>query len=177
MTAFMEKIYKYDSIISYRLCDFRYCRWFSALMVISSKLGDGLIWFFLSLCLILLGGMTGVKAVFVEILSAVICIAIFKKIKNSTTRKRPFETYPDMEFILPPPDEYSFPSGHSMNAFAAATVMACYFPFLFLPLFIIAVLIATSRVFLALHYPTDVIIGALIGVSVSLSLIWILGNV
>ena len=175
MAAIMETIYKYDSLISYRLGDLRSYRWFSDLMVIASKLGDGSIWLFLSLSLLLFGGKDGQKAVLIGTISVILCVAIFKTIKHSTTRKRPFETYIYLEFILPPPDEYSFPSGHSINAFAIATVTASFFPLMFIPLFILASLIATSRVFLSLHYPTDVVVGGLIGIGVSSTLIWVIG--
>ena len=175
MAAIIETIYKYDSLISYRLGDLRSYHWFSDLMVISSKLGDGSIWLFLSLSLLLFGGKDGQKAVLIGTISVILCVAIFKAIKHRTNRKRPFETYIDMEFILPPPDEYSFPSGHSINAFAIATAAAWFFPLLFIPLFFMASLIAISRVFLSLHYPTDVTVGALIGTAVSMTLIWVIG--
>ncbi|MBI4745282.1 MAG: phosphatase PAP2 family protein [Deltaproteobacteria bacterium] len=175
MSAIIETIYKYDSLISYRLGDLKSHRWLRDLMVISSKLGDGSIWLFLSLSLLLFGGIEGQKAVLIGTISVILCVAIFKAIKHSTTRKRPFETYVDMEFILPPPDEYSFPSGHSINAFAIATAAAWFFPLLFIPLFVMASLIAISRVFLSLHYPTDVIVGGLIGIGVSSTLIWVIG--
>lgn len=175
MAAIINTIYRYDSLISYRLRDMRSQRWFSALMVISSKLGDSSLWLFLGISLILFGGATGRKAVLIALLSVLLCTAIFKAVKNTTTRKRPFEKYTDMEFILPPPDEYSFPSGHSMNAFAIATVAAYYFPLFFAPLFTMASLIAVSRVFLALHYPTDVVVGAVIGAAISGVLIFLAG--
>ena len=175
MAAIMETIYKYDSLISYRLGDLRSYHWLRDLMVISSKLGDGSIWLFLSLSLLLFGGREGQKAVLIGTISVILCVAIFKAIKHSTTRKRPFETYIDMEFILPPPDEYSFPSGHSINAFAIATAAAWFFPLLFIPLFVMASLIAVSRVFLSLHYPTDVVVGGLIGAGVSMALIRAIG--
>jgi undecaprenyl-diphosphatase len=175
MAAIMATIYKYDSLISYRLGDLKSRQWLRDLMVVSSKLGDGPIWLFLGLSLALFGGGDGRKAVFIGTISVIICVAIFKALKHGTTRKRPFETYADMGFILPPPDEYSFPSGHSINAFAIATAAAWFFPFMFVPLFIMASLIALSRVFLSLHYPTDVVVGALIGTAVSISLIWMIG--
>jgi undecaprenyl-diphosphatase len=175
MAAIIETIYRYDSLISYRLGDMRSHRWFSALMIVSSKLGDGSLWLFLGILFIVFGGELGRKAVLIALLSVALCIAIFKAVKNTTTRKRPFEKYTDMELILPPPDEYSFPSGHAMNAFAIATAAAYFFPLLFLPLFTAASLIAVSRVFLALHYPTDVIAGAMIGVIISGVLIFLTG--
>lgn len=93
MAAIIEPIYKYDSLISYRLGDLRSYRWFSGLMVISSKLGNGSIWLFLSLSLLLFGGKDGQKAVLIGTISVILCVAIFKAIKHGTTRKRPFELH------------------------------------------------------------------------------------
>lgn len=177
MAALIEKIYKYDSIISYRLIDLRSHQWLRLMMMFSSKLGDGPLWVFMCPLIMVFGGGIGRRAVLLAAVSAVLCIGIFKAVKNATGRQRPFETYPDLiiELTLPPPDKFSFPSGHSMNAFAIATVIAYYFPFLLIPLYTLAVLIAASRVFLALHYPTDCIAGAFVGAAVSAVLILFAG--
>jgi undecaprenyl-diphosphatase len=58
---------------------------------------------------------------------------------------------------------YSFPSNHAFNNFAAATFIYRFFPKLKWALFITAVLIAVSRVYLGLHYPSDVLGGAILG--------------
>lgn len=177
MSAFIEKIYRYDSLISYRLGDLRSHNGLNLLMIFASKLGDGPVWAVLSLILLVLGGPKGRHAVILVAASTVLCVAIFKALKGATSRKRPFETYPDllMEYSLPPPDAFSFPSGHSMNAFAIAVIMGYYFPFMMLPLLALALLIAASRVFLALHYPTDCLAGALVGVLVARGLIFFAG--
>ncbi len=177
MSAFIEKVYKYDSLISYRLSDLRSYNGLTLLMMFASKLGDGPVWTILSLIILAFGGTAGRHAVLLVAASTLLCVSIFKLIKRATSRKRPFEMYPDllMEYALPPPDMFSFPSGHSMNAFAIAVIMGYYFPFMMLPLLALALLIAASRVFLALHYPTDCIVGALMGVLVSTGLIFLVG--
>lgn len=177
MSVLLEKIYRYDSIISYRFCDLRSKQWIAGVMIIASKLGDGPLWVLAAMLLVALGGEEGRYAAFMGAVSALVCIIIFKLLKNATSRKRPFETYPDLtiDLKLPPPDMFSFPSGHSMNAFALTAVVGYYFPFALIPLLIAALLIGASRVFLALHYPSDVAAGACVGVTVSAVLIRFIG--
>jgi undecaprenyl-diphosphatase len=78
-------------------------------------------------------------------------------------RHRPFETQ-----LGPPSSTHSFPSGHSATAFACATVLASLAPRARVPFFVLAALIAISRVYNGLHYPTDVLAGSALGVLVGL---------
>jgi undecaprenyl-diphosphatase len=75
------------------------------------------------------------------------------------------------------PKSGSFPSNHAMNSFAVATVCAYYFPFITLPVFAVAVLAAYSRVYVGVHFPTDVLFGALFGVLIAWLVIRLLAYV
>ncbi|WP_084019361.1 phosphatase PAP2 family protein [Desulfuribacillus alkaliarsenatis] len=85
-------------------------------------------------------------------------------IKNFFNRPRPFLVLPEAfvkeSLIL---KDYSFPSGHTTASVSIATVFSLYFP-IFAPLFfILAAVVGISRIYLGLHYPTDVFIGAVLG--------------
>jgi undecaprenyl-diphosphatase len=82
-------------------------------------------------------------------------------------RHRPFEHQ-----LGPPSTTHSFPSGHAATSFACATVLAHYAPRYRVPFFVLASLIAFSRVYNGMHYPTDVLAGALLGVLVGAVLLW-----
>jgi undecaprenyl-diphosphatase len=86
-------------------------------------------------------------------------------LKRLIARPRPHQRDSEIAPVIPPPDGFSFPSGHAMNAFAAATAVAGTFPLLGAGLLAISLLIGASRVFLGLHYPTDVAVGALLGIA------------
>lgn len=94
-------------------------------------------------------------------------------LKNVVCRERPFQAFPDFTpLLIAPPSGFSFPSGHSCSSFAAATVLLCFSKKWGVPALIMAALIAFSRVFLFVHWPTDVLCGALLGTAFGLLTYW-----
>ena len=85
-------------------------------------------------------------------------------------RDRPPLVDPDPEPLVRLPVTDSFPSGHATVSFACATVLALAVPRLRVPLFVLAALIAFSRVYVGVHYPLDVLAGALLGVGLAIAL-------
>ena len=96
--------------------------------------------------------------------STVVNVAITNALKYSVNRDRPFETYPDI-INKSEPHGASFPSGHTSNAFATATSISLAFPewYVIVPSFAYATTVGYSRMHLGVHYPSDVLAGALIG--------------
>lgn len=84
-------------------------------------------------------------------------------------RDRPPLADPEPEPLVGLPATNSFPSGHATVGFACATVLALAVPRLRWPLFMLAALIAFSRVYVGVHYPLDVLAGALLGVVLGLA--------
>jgi undecaprenyl-diphosphatase len=82
-------------------------------------------------------------------------------------RDRPPLRYPDPEPLVRVPGTNSFPSGHATTSFACAAVLAWLWPRLAAPLLALAALIAFSRVYVGVHYPLDVLGGALLGLAVA----------
>ena len=85
-------------------------------------------------------------------------------IKNVIARPRPYDAIEGIESVVSHLSDYSFPSGHSLCCFEAATALAMNRTKWAIPAYVGAVLVAVSRLFLFVHYPTDVICGALLGV-------------
>ncbi len=96
--------------------------------------------------------------------SVVTSSAIATIMKYSVKRTRPFVTYPDIEKITRG-GSYSFPSGHTSDAFSLATSVALAYPkwYVFAPAFVWAGTVGYSRMDLGVHYPTDVLMGAITG--------------
>ena len=91
-------------------------------------------------------------------------------LKLAIERDRPPLARPVPEPLFEAPSTYSFPSGHATVAFACATVLALAVPRLRWPLYALAALIAFSRVYVGVHYPFDVIAGAVLGVALARAL-------
>jgi membrane-associated phospholipid phosphatase len=96
--------------------------------------------------------------------SFVLCSVVGTSLKYSIKRDRPYVTYPDIE-KLTPAGKLSFPSNHTSFAFSLATSMSILYPkwYVIAPSFLWASSIAYSRLELGVHYPSDVLAGALIG--------------
>jgi undecaprenyl-diphosphatase len=86
-------------------------------------------------------------------------------IKDLFGRSRPPDAQPGLESLVAVPENASFPSGHSATAFAAATAIAVISPRMRPYALAIAAGVALSRVYLRVHYPLDVLAGALLGVA------------
>lgn len=132
-----------------------------------SRLGDGPLWiaavvlapvvlgpagFVVSGRLALVGGATFV---------------VYRVVKAAAARPRPFVTHAAISCRLPALDRYAFPSGHTMHAVALTVALAEPLPISLAVLAPLSVLIAASRVALGLHYPSDVLVGALLGAAVA----------
>ena len=91
-------------------------------------------------------------------------------LKELFERDRPAVADPDPETLVELPATFSFPSGHATVSFACATTLALAVPRLAVPLYALAVLISFSRVYVGVHYPLDVLAGALLGVGIAIAL-------
>jgi undecaprenyl-diphosphatase len=143
---------------------------FDTIFVWLSRAGtSGLIWVVISIVVGLayrrypLFGLT--------LLTVVVADTTNYLLKELFDRPRPTSRFTEPEPLLRPPSSDSFPSGHAATSFAAATVIAAAAPKLRIPLYVLAALIAWSRVYVGVHYPLDAIAGALYGLAVGLVLV------
>ena len=89
-------------------------------------------------------------------------------LKYLTERARPPVADPAIQALISLPDSTSFPSGHAATAFAAATAVSVLHPRFRAPLLALAVMVALSRVYLGVHFWSDVLVGSLLGVAIGL---------
>ena len=137
--------------------------WLRLVMVAATRAGDGWLWYGLGLMILIAGDQERVAAVFAGTASTSIGLIIYAITKKATRRTRPCLVEPNRWAHILPPDQYSFPSGHTIAAFAITLSVGVFYPALFMPLLLAAMLIATSRVLLGMHYLSDVIAGMLLG--------------
>lgn len=137
--------------------------WIVRVLGVVSRLGDGWTWTAIIALLPWLGGPLGASASVRMIGVFVVDLAIYLIVKRWIARPRPFQACTDFRACTRSLDEHSFPSGHTLHAVAFSLVLSVYYPPAAFVLWPFTVLLALSRVVLGVHYPSDVIVGALIG--------------
>ena len=140
--------------------------WLTMFMKIVTTSGNGgCIWFLLVFFLFF---CREYKAALTLLLSLAIFL-LFGNIflKNLIRRKRPSRKRNEKS-LLSMPNEFSFPSGHAYSSFAAAVVLFCYYDVMAIPAVILSIVIAFSRVYLCVHYPSDVICSFFLGVGTAI---------
>ena len=163
----LERIARWDGALALRLNRASRSVWVRTPFRLVSRLGDGVAWYALMLALLVRFGADAAPAVLHMIAAGLTCTALYRWLKGTTLRPRPHEAYPDIMLFAAPLDHYSFPSGHTLHAVVFTLVAAVYYPWLAWIAVPFTLLVAASRVMLGLHYPSDVVAGALIGAAVA----------
>lgn len=147
------------------------------LAVIINTIGNGgLMWLVLAALLIFLGKAPfGYMIIFGDAFYFLFCHQLIKKL---LTRKRPFQDNPAIQLEIKTPRSSSFPSGHATISFASTTILFFMNPLFGWIALGVSIIIALSRLYLMVHYPSDVLGGIVIGIldgliSVSLITLWL----
>ncbi len=129
-----------------------------------SRLGDGYIYAFLSLLILLFDFDVARFIIPAGIIGFTIEHTIYLILKKKIRRSRPFTLNEEINHLIRPPDEYSFPSGHTAGAFLVATLLGYFYPATLLPSLFFASMIGFSRIYNGVHYPGDVLAGTTLGI-------------
>lgn len=138
-------------------------RWVRIWMISATRLGDGWCWYSVGALLALFGGPERFRAIGAAAAAASTGIFVFLALKKASHRKRPCQIQPHCWSMILPPDQFSFPSGHSITAFGVAVTVGLFYPQLMGVLLLIAASIALSRIILGMHFLSDVLVGSLMG--------------
>jgi undecaprenyl-diphosphatase len=135
-------------------------------MLAATRGGDGWLWYATGAMVALFGGRNRWAAVLSAALAVSVGIVLFRKLKRACGRRRPCTIEPHCWATLLPPDQFSFPSGHTITAFAVALSLGAFYPAMLPGLLFCAASVAASRILLGMHFLTDVLAGAAIGSAV-----------
>ncbi|MBP0047119.1 phosphatase PAP2 family protein [Marinobacterium sp. AK62] len=128
-----------------------------------SRMGDGSLYLLLGLALALWEAEDGRAFLQAGLIAYAIELPLYLVLKNTIRRDRPCHRYAGFQAAIEPSDKFSFPSGHAAAAFVFATLLAEFYPSIAPLGFALATLVGGSRVMLGVHYPTDILAGALLG--------------
>ncbi|MEJ8553781.1 phosphatase PAP2 family protein [Tepidibacter sp. Z1-5] len=135
------------------------------LMIFMTILGDkGIMWIVISLFLVInkKTRRVGIMAMTALILTGILGEGLIKPLVK---RARPFVDHPTFNLIIKAPSTYSFPSGHTASSFAVAGILAKELKQYGIVFLVLATLITFSRLYLFVHYPSDVVVGIMMGLT------------
>ncbi|AEG00250.1 phosphatase PAP2 family protein [Methylomonas methanica] len=128
--------------------------------------GDGVLYLTLAGCLYWQHGIANLLLQ-AMLLGFAVERPVYFVLKNAFKRDRPQQAILNFRSVITPSDKFSFPSGHTSAAFLVATLVSYFFPELTIVLYAWAVLVGFSRIVLGVHFPTDTLMGVVLGVSVA----------
>nr|WP_289706859.1 phosphatase PAP2 family protein [Enterocloster clostridioformis] len=135
----------------------------TAMPLITTLGNGGAIWIGCSVALLLIPKTRKAGAAMaVSLALEVLCCNVI--LKPLVGRIRPCDVNTAVQLLIARPTDFSFPSGHTGASFAAASALYCSKNRLWIPSLVLAIMIAFSRLYLYVHYPSDVLAGILIGI-------------
>jgi undecaprenyl-diphosphatase len=152
-----------DHSLMRRVNRWRPPRWLRLWMIAATRGGDGWLWYAMGTVVALFGGSDRLPALLAATVASGLGIGLFLKLKRAFGRRRPCALEPHCWATLLPPDQFSFPSGHTITAFAVAVSLGIFYPAMMPGLFFCAASVALSRILLGMHFLSDVVVGGAIG--------------
>lgn len=162
----MKLIARADTLLFYWLFnktagrDCRLIRWLS-------RTGDGHLYLALALLLWVFEPQHSDLFLYTGLLAYALELPLYVLLKQCFKRQRPCDCLLNLPAHISPSDKFSLPSGHTAAAFLMASLVAHFYPGFGLPLYGWALCVGLSRVLLGVHYPSDIIAGAALGMTIS----------
>ncbi len=170
----LETIHRWDVTTFQRITSSQLHKTLIKFARLISFTGDG--WFYplVPLVIYLLGYPEIAKQFFIVVGAAyIIERTIYPVAKRSFKRRRPANIVPNFESVIVASDEFSFPSGHTSAAFLMTSMLVLFFGPMFAGLYLWALAVGASRVILGVHFPTDILVGSLMGTGIAGTVYWL----
>ena len=174
----LNGILNYNTALFYAINDGMNNSVFNFIMPILTNFGNLIAWSLVCVLIFIFGGQYGKKVAIIGLLALFLSSAAILALKYIVAEPRPFLVLSHVH-LLTTENDYSFPSGHATASFAGAVAIGKKYSFiikgkthkLIYPLLAFAAIIGFSRVYVGVHYPLDVIFGAVIGTIFALAVI------
>lgn len=166
MKTIFNKIIDNDKRFSLSMTQYYKHHLLNEIMILISSCGDfGMSWL---IVILVTNIIDSTRPMSIDLLVALIAATLIGQvsIKTIVKRKRPCHTYPEVKLLIPTPSDLSFPSGHTTSSFACSTVLMLYNPLFGIIGYLYATLTAMSRLYLFVHYISDVVFGMILGISI-----------
>jgi len=162
MNTFLQRVHNLDTLAFLWVHVTKRFQYRKSVRFISHT-GDGHLYLGIALLLLVLEPNNGKTFFWAGIIAYIFDVSLYLLLKNIIRRDRPSANLDCYQAFITPSDQFSFPSGHTAAAFLFACLIATFYPIFAIPAFIWATAVAASRVLLGVHYPTDLVAGALLG--------------
>lgn len=159
----LDLITHQDLRLMRRVQRWRAPRWVRLWMILATRAGDGWLWYAQAPVILIYGGQARYLGEAAAALGAAVSVGAFQALKRKIGRKRPCALGLHSWAKLLPPDQFSFPSGHTMTAFAVSVPLIHFYPELLPVLLFCSLSIAASRLLLGMHFLSDVLAGVALG--------------
>ena len=170
----LKSLTKYDTVLFNRIYGLTYQRDCRAIIWLS-KTGDGYLYLALGVTLWMFEPSFGQLFLFTALMAYALELPIYVVLKKMFKRPRPCDLYTNLTSHITPSDKFSLPSGHTAAAWLMACIISHFYPTFAVVAYVWASLIGISRILLGVHYPTDVLAGAILGVTIASLSIFTLG--
>ncbi len=164
MKTFVDSITHWDLVFLNTIFGLNGRRLIRAVMPWISHSGNGYYYPAIPLFFYFINPHIGRSFLLTGIVAFTIELPLYIALKHGIKRDRPCKVLSGVYPRISPSDLFSFPSGHTAAAFLIATLIGHSFPVLLVPVFIWALLVGVSRIYLGVHYPSDILAGLLIGI-------------
>jgi undecaprenyl-diphosphatase len=169
MREVLEYVFDWDVVLFLKIFQQRRIKTIDHFFRLISHSADGY-WYVAAIVILLIYNFeAGLGVVLPLLIAFSIELPLYKIIKEKIKRSRPFARLKGVDFLITPPDQFSFPSGHTAAAFIMAIILSYHHPQLSYPLYFWASLVSLSRIYLGVHYPTDIFAGILLGAICSIT--------
>jgi len=169
--VFADAIHDWDERATQAISDAPFLRKIPRVFITATYLGDGYIWLGLAVGLLAFGGRQGRWNVLVGFFVTIANLILVRLLKALFSRERPEDAIEAMRGRLK--DAYSFPSGHATTSFGLAWLVAMFYPVPAIQalVYVVAGVIALSRIVVREHYLSDVVAGATLGTFVAVCIL------